>query len=246
MELKQAITDFESIITKYCINDDNYYVSNYVYNGNKVPRVTSILDVDFDRTGLLIWSNILGLKHHKYYTTALNEAAAIGTKTHNYISKYVTNTLEDANAEKNQCIENFLGWWNIINEHHTVNTLLSEQSLTCPYFGGTLDLLISIDDKVYLIDFKTANSIHPANFLQLAAYRYLLNFNGYPDINGCGIVRLSKKKPEFEEVMVNLNREYDSRYMDLCLETFFSLVSSYYHLIQSNRMFEEFKKRYKP
>lgn len=241
MELNQAVTDFENIIAKNCINNEEY-ISDYKYSGHKVPRVTTILDIELDKTGLLIWSNILGF-NHKSYTKVLHEAAAIGTKTHNFISNYTTNPSETKIPSDNICVNNFLAWWNIVNKFHKVKTLLSEKTLTCPYFGGTLDFLVSIDDKVYLFDFKTSNSIHPSNFLQLAAYRYLLNYNGYDDVDGCGILRLSKKKNEFEEKVLNLNKEYDRRYMDTCLETFFSLVSSYYYLTESDRLFNEFIKR---
>ena len=34
-----------------------------------------------------------------------------------------------------------------------------EETITCPYFGGTYDFLVEINGRNWLIDFKTSNHI---------------------------------------------------------------------------------------
>ena len=96
----------------------------------------------------------------------------------------------------------FKEWWHGINECHRVKVLGQEQSLFCEYFAGTYDLLISIDDKPYLIDFKTSNHVGYKYFMQLAAYRYLLYSQKNINVEGCIILQFDKQG--------NFIKEYNS------------------------------------
>ena len=106
---------------------------------------------------------------------------------------------------------------------------MQEQKLVCPWFGGTLDLLIEINGRVYLLDFKTSNYPSYKYFLQLAAYIYILrNYYGV-EVYGCGIVKLNKKTINFEEYIIDYSQPDYTEFMTLCETTFLSLVYAYYH-----------------
>ena len=62
----------------------------------------------------------------------------------------------------------------MVNENMPFRVIETEKQLVCPYFGGTLDCLAEIDGRIYIIDFKTSNHITYKYFLQLAAYKYMI------------------------------------------------------------------------
>jgi hypothetical protein len=47
-------------------------------------------------------------------------------------------------------------------------------------YGGTVDLYAELNGEPTLIDFKTSSGIYKDMFLQLAAYKNLLEINGHP------------------------------------------------------------------
>ena len=113
-----------------------------------------------------------------------------------------------------------------------MKVLMEEQQLVCPWFGGTLDLLIEIYGKVYLLDFKTSNYPSYKYFLQLSAYRYILKYYHNIEIDGCGIIKLNKKCIKFEEFIIDKsNPDYES-FMNQCETTFLSLVYAYINRYQ--------------
>ena len=70
----------------------------------------------------------------------------------------------------------FLKWWDDINNGNDVELVFSEKSLLCKYFGGTLDCLLKINGKYWLIDFKTSNHIE---------YSFIIIFNLLSSIECC-------------------------------------------------------------
>lgn len=206
----------------------------YTYNGVNVPRVTTILDTAIGKPGLISWANSLGFKRMGYHKV-LQQAATIGTETHNYIENYIQNGIKDIPEyrESDSCVSAFHAWWNDLNKNHTISVVGEEQKLACPWFGGTYDLLLDIDGEKILIDFKTSNAIKVDYFYQLSAYRYLINLNYGYDIDGCMILRLSKTDGTYESNYVNLHTPDGAAFMQSCSDTFFSLVNSYLRLLHS-------------
>lgn len=206
----------------------------YTYNGVNVPRVTSILDKTIGRPGIASWANSLGFKHIGYHK-ALNAAAAIGTETHNYIENYIQNDIKDITElkESESCIAAFHSWWDSLKEMYTVKVIGEEQKMTCPWYGGTYDLLLDINGEKMLVDFKTSNAIKPEYFYQLAAYRYLINLNYGYDIDSCMILRLSKTDGSYESNYIDLHTPNGAQFMQHASDTFFSLLNSYFRLSTS-------------
>lgn len=213
----------------------------YQYQGYNLPRVTEILSSMLHEDFLMIWANNIGLYKRKKYKDELEQAATKGSYVHDAIEEYIQNNKEldldtvmaGYRTEVSYAYGSFKAWWEIISRQN-IRIILQEYKLICPWFGGTLDLLIEINGCVYLLDFKTSNHPSYKYFLQLAAYRYILReFYGI-EIYGCGVIKLNKKAIEFEEFIIDKSNPEYEEFMDLCERTFLSLVYAYI-----NRLFVE-------
>lgn len=74
--------------------------------------------------------------------------------------------------------------------------LVSEAHLV----GGTLDAVIQVNDKFYIGDWKTSNSLYADYLCQIAAYKLLWEENHpqYPIDGGFHLVRFDKEYGDFE------------------------------------------------
>lgn len=207
----------------------------YQYQGSNVPRVTEIISSMIHEEYLMKWANNIGLYQRKRYQDERDKAAEKGSYVHNAIEDFIQNGVDLNFNDIETCYRrevsvaygSFKEWWNIISQRQ-FRIIMQETKIVCPWFGGTLDILIEIDGKIYLLDFKTSNHLSYKYFLQLAAYRYILkNYYGI-DIYGCGIIKLEKKYIEFSECIIDKsNPEFDS-FMDSCERSFLSLVYAYF------------------
>lgn len=193
---------------------------------------------------LMIWANNLGLYKHKKYSDELENAAKKGSYVHNAIEDFIQNGNDlDINSvssmyrtEVSYAYGSFMQWWNIISKRNII-IIMQEQKLVCPWFGGTLDLLIEVDGKIYLLDFKTSNHPSYKYFLQLAAYKYMLRNFYNIEIYGCGIIKLNKKFIEFEEFIIDKSNPDYEEFMALCERTFLSLVYAYINRINTENYY---------
>ena len=211
---------------------------HYTFEGIPVPRVTEILSF-IDMADLLGWANYMGLVKHRRYADIMVEASNIGTAAHSNIEKFFSEDQKDEVDNDNISFQAFMKWWNKLNMTHKVSIIGQEEKLVCPYFGGTYDMLISIDGKIYLIDFKTSNHVGYKYFLQLAAYRYMLYINKGISINGCLILQLSKVKPEYNEYLLDFENQEEYQFIEACTRAFFSLVYLYYNIYTVKRGFNK-------
>lgn len=224
----------ESLLKKIDMDELQVPTDHYQYQGYPVPRTTEILSSMLHEDFLMIWANNLGLWKRRKYKDELESAAAKGSYVHNAIEDFlqndtnlnINNVPSEYRIEVNYAYGSFKSWWDIISKRK-VKIVMQEQKLVCPWFGGTLDLLIEVDGKLYLLDFKTSNHPSYKYFLQLAAYRYVLRvFHGI-EIYGCGIVKLNKQFIDFEEFIIDkANPDYEE-FMNMCERTFLSLVYGY-------------------
>lgn len=204
----------------------------YFHNGIPVPRVTEIISKMISEEYLLYWANGLGFKHQSYKKT-IEAAADLGSLTHDLIHRFLTDKPSPTN---NIPYLAFRKWWMDINASNEVKVIGAEQELTCPYFGGTYDLLIEINGLLYLVDFKTSNHVSYKYFLQLAAYKYMLELQGY-NIAGCIILQLDKKEIKYTEYPLVFSNKDHFEYIQRSLHTFLSLVYSYYNIYQCETMY---------
>jgi len=110
------------------------------------------------------------------------KAANEGTQTHNAIEDFLAGKeikwLDDNDNTKYpldvwRMILKFAEFWNtykpelIEKEYHVFSDVHK--------YAGTIDLIIKLFDKLWLIDIKTSNSLHTINDLQLASYAVAWN-----------------------------------------------------------------------
>lgn len=221
--------------------------SPYECSGRKLPRVTEILSSMLHEEFLMRWANSLGFKRQSY-ATARDLAADKGSCVHNAIEDYLSNNVEfDPDSIENYTLRlaatngyrSFLKWWNEINSVNKVNIIMQEEKLLCDFFGGTLDLLLDINGKIVLVDFKTSNHLSYKYVLQLAAYRYMLRLRGI-EVDICCIIKLDKECIDYEELVIDTADYQDLDLLNHAEETFLSLVFAY---IQRSRIEQEYKQK---
>ena len=212
----------------------NIKEERYFYNGVPVPRVTEIISKMISEEYLLYWANSLGFKHQGYKKT-VQRAADIGSGSHDLINRFL---LGETFTTNNIPYLGFRKWWIDINSSNDVKIIGTEQKITCPYFGGTYDLLIEINGLIYLVDFKTSNHVSYKYYLQLAAYKYMLELQGYI-ISGCIILQLNKEKIEYTEYPLIFSNPLHLDYINKSLNTFLSLAYGYYNIYQCEKMYKE-------
>ena len=200
----------------------------YNQEGIKVPRVTEILSRTIHSDRLMYWANSIGLKGERY-RDVLNRAATAGTQAHNAIEIYLS---ENIKTNDNTPFLGFLMWYNYITQDVglPIEVIYIEHKLVCKYFGGTLDLLVRIGNKVYLLDFKTSNHVTFNYFLQLAAYRYMLREVENINVDGVIVLQLDKDEPGFNEYHLSFDYPDHLTFMDNCQTAFLSLVFAFYNI----------------
>lgn len=228
--MDQALSSMDIVID----DKKSIYVNT---NNRKVPRVTQILSKMIHNDGLMYWANSLGFKGIRY-RDELNRAADVGTEAHSCIEKYLKEKIQ---TDSNIPFLGFMSWVNIITQDMglTMDLIYSEHKLVCKWFGGTLDALIDIGGKIYLIDFKTSNHVTFTYFLQLAAYIYMLRREENIYVDGVIVLQLNKKTPEFNEYLLDFSIESHNLFMNNCINTFLSLVYSYYNIYKIEEDFKD-------
>lgn len=224
------LDDYKLIISKYN--------TPYNWGGMPVPRVTNIISSMLYEDSLMNWSNSIGFKHIRY-SEFMNGVANIGSITHDMILRYIQGQeIKYINIPQASmyAFNSFRDWYDNLIAVNDVRILAQEYPLICPYYGGTLDLFITINDKPVLIDFKTSNHITYKHFLQLAAYMIVLNLYCHSDQisedKHCMILQLSK-----EQVSYNT---YSIPYEDMVyyMKSFLSILEAYYWRLLAQKDFE--------
>lgn len=209
---------------KICIdNNKSQYINR---DGIRVPRVTEVISRMLHSNSLMYWANRLGLKGLKY-REELNKAAALGTRAHSAIEKYLK---EKISTDCNIPFLGFLMWFNIISEASTspVEVIYVEHKIVHKLYGGTLDCLMKINGRIFLIDFKTSNHVTYNYFIQLAAYKYALKTVENIDIDGVIVLQLNKEEPGFKEYLLDFYYIDHKVFMDTCVDAFLSILYAYY------------------
>lgn len=225
----------DSIEVNPTINSKKYF-----FNGQPVPRVTEIISSMLHEEYLMKWANSLGYKH-KSYSKERDYAANIGDQTHKIIEQILDNNKNveiPTSGPVYYTVNSFLAWYNTIKASKLpIEIIGKEGQLVCPYFGGTYDLLIKINNKLWLIDFKSSNHVSYKYFIQLAAYRYMLSLYNI-NIDGCLILQLDKSDIFFKEYPLIFNNIEHLNYINQCTNTFFGLVYGYHNRLYSEQQYK--------
>lgn len=228
---------------EYLFEDCDKDNATYTYNGNYIPRVSYILKFCENQEPLIEWAASI---NKQVFDNIRAKATTVGTITHEYIEDFLRTKLGMPLRDHDEdpfipvtyydqakfAFQNFLFWYtNFENSGFRIEKLLgSEYTVITPYYGGTIDAIVTINGRNYIIDFKTSKAITYSYLIQTAAYRYAINNyyqDVFPHIHGIGIVRVSKTNPnEVETVFVDELR--DAQYLNQLEYCFGSYVESYY------------------
>ena len=170
---------------------------DYILKDKKLPSVTTIIGRFKNATGLIIWSNQLGLKGLNYFDE-LKKAGDTGTSLHDLAELHIKG--EDYELPEDptvlHCFNQFLEWWNNL----TCEVIWTEKKFISNELnvGGCPDLLVKKDGKYILVDFKTSKAIYSDMIIQLSCYAELIRENDGIEIDRAVIVRFPKDNDDTE------------------------------------------------
>lgn len=109
------------------------------------------------------------------------KALSIGSVAHNWLERYIKDKIAGVdkrrkmpiNKEATYSIESYLDWEN----DHKVEYLFSERKVCSleHWYAGTTDIIMRIDGRLEMPDFKTSKDIYSTNCMQLGAYSHAIN-----------------------------------------------------------------------
>ena len=180
-------------------------------DGTRVPGATTVTGL-LNKPYLIKWANNLGLDgidSSKY----VDEAAKTGTLAHALVLEHLTGGKVDLTQYSPQQIDlaensiiSYFEW----EKRHAVEPVWCERPMVSERmrYGGTIDCLAYVDGELELIDFKTGKAVYEEYFVQTAAYRKLLEENGF-DVRRIRILRIGRDETEgFEERVMTDSRKY--------------------------------------
>ena len=192
-------------------------------DGTRVPGTTTITGL-LNKPQLVRWANQLGLEGIDS-STYTDEAAKIGTLAHAMVQAHLQRDELDMNQFSKVQIDHaenslisFFEW----KSRHKIEVIDCELPMVSEElkYGGTIDCYCFLDGVPTLLDFKTGKAIYEEYFVQLAAYKNLLEEQGHI-VERCEILRIGRDETEgFEERHVTDTSKY--------FEIFKSLLNVYY------------------
>lgn len=137
------------------------------------PSVTTILEYVPKNKYFLQWMKEVGTEANRIMRQAAKEGSQVHYAAEDLINgKTVRWKDKDGNAKYSlkvwSMICKFVDFWKTVNpEVIAVEKLIFSD---VHEYAGTIDLIVKINEKVYLLDIKTSNTVHRSQELQLAAY----------------------------------------------------------------------------
>jgi hypothetical protein len=173
--------------------DNRFYITE---SGQYVPSVTTYLEAYPKSPQFFEWLKKVG----EDADTIRDEAGNRGSTVHRLTEDY-DNGLEVSLLDDNGFIGYKLGEWAMLEKYvefrknHDTNIIHNELNLVSDQYrmGGTLDRVMQINGKTYIVDIKTANILHPHYWLQLEAYYMMFSEVQPLDIDGVAILWLNAK-----------------------------------------------------
>jgi len=188
--------------------------------GTKLPGVTTIIGI-LDKPALISWAWKLGTEGIDWRTVR-NKAGGVGTLAHYFCECDLTGVKPDPDVVKeyspvdvSKAETAYIAYLefrdsNKLTPIKTELALVSEQY----QFGGCIDCYAKILGKLTLLDFKTSKGIFPEMICQVAAYKALLEENGYP-VEQVDILQINKESGAFTHHKMPDLTEYWLMFVDL-------------------------------
>lgn len=241
-------------------NFDEEYRENtwdtYKFNNIPVPRVSNILKETIAKEYLVNWAAKVGYKNMEYIR---NSATFIGSRVHELIEHYLTFN-EDLDISYrisprymkkiDIAYHNFKAWLENLNKlGYKIEKIYGlEKSISCPYYGGTIDCIAQINGAVYILDWKTSKQISFEYIIQTIAYMWCINHGYVKDIHhidGIGIVRVDKNKEDtYEDLFLNYHIPYQRDIINQYTNGFGFMLGSYYNNINMRLLFDQYQEKY--
>lgn len=233
----------------------------YQYSNTYVPRVSELIRTTiFDDDKFNFALSNLKSKYEEIITKALQTGIVThamiedylieGSRkdTINYMGKY---PLAEIPKVLN-CFNNFLGWFKYLKDMGLQFEVLKiEEKITCPWYGGTCDMIASITypngiKRTYVFDFKSSRKLSFEYYLQTMLYLKALNYNkaytgsDLPFIDGIAVLRLDKTNPVFEYIV--LDKDINIDFLNHLDQACNSIIDWYYYLKSTQYYFKQFTK----
>jgi hypothetical protein len=173
--------------------DNRFYATDA---GDFVPSVTTLLESYPRSSQFYEWLKTVG----KDADTIRDEAGNRGSTVHRLTERY-DNGEEVCLFNERGEISYKLSEWNMFEKYVAFRRLCKPQILhneiTCVSakhrIGGTIDRVMRLNNELFLVDLKTSNGLHPHYWLQLAAYRVLLEEKMDIIVDGIAVLWLNAK-----------------------------------------------------
>lgn len=174
------------------LKDARFYYENGIFQ----PSVSTVLDCWPKDYGYFKWLKENGEDSDKIMEIAGHR----GTNVHK-MSEIIDNGLEVSLLNSEGVQQWKLDEWAMICKYvefrkiYPMEMLAIEMQIISHSIGvaGTLDRLAEFNGKKYLLDIKTSNGIYESMWLQVAAYRKMLEESSGQKIDGVGIIWLNAK-----------------------------------------------------
>lgn len=203
----------------------------YHLDGLSIPGVTGILKGGYPTSeGLIIWRIKQGIEEH-LSGEKLKKAANIGTIVHDIIEKAEAGKpYEIPDIEE---VRNCFGAYEDFKElrHPYEKVISAEEIIASPTYGyaGKYDVLLDLEGKTVIRDYKTAGSVYKSAFLQCALYAIGLKEWKNITVDYWQVVRFPKEgKFNLERDMVTMSdakamEEFTSQAIR-CVQTYFFIL----------------------
>lgn len=188
------------------LSNDEVRIGTYEHEENKVPSVTQVLS-HINEDYIAQWANSLGFKGIGY-CRELNRYAVEGTRVHSEIEHFLTEDLCMTDpVDKTMGFMSFIQWFNDMGYERNIliEPIMLEKSLIGEYFCGTIDAVMRIGNEVHIVDYKTSSNIGYKYFMQLSAYRYLLEEIGI-HVDKLTVLQLNKYESKYKQYTIDIKQ----------------------------------------
>lgn len=221
----------------------------YTFNDIPIPRVSNILSYTIGSEYLVNWALSLGKEK---YEEEKYDTLTTGTLTHEMIEYYLIHHEEKEMIFKSERIKyktlnayhNFIQWYqDMINQGFTIDPIVIEQTVTTPWYGGTIDGILHITnpsigiDENIIVDFKTSKQLTYQYYLQTYSYLWAVIWNQnhglsqLPIIDGIGIIRVDKTSHSYQSGFLRYKYQSEKVILDDIANSFASMINWYYNQI---------------
>lgn len=178
-------------------------------DGSKAPSVTELVkgNIGWGSQRLMAWANRVGregLTTHK----ASKDARDAGTLCHDWLEDFVSGLEVDVTEKPDKVSET--AWASAVRSYQHAMDLWRDERLwdrlepelievqmiaTDESFGGTPDLVCTLDGTLTVLDYKTGRSLNPEILLQLGGYCELLRDTRGLVVESVGVMHLPATGP---------------------------------------------------